>query len=166
MASIVLVLDGLRSTHNVGSILRTADGFGVSRIYLCGITPYPTNSEDKRLPHLSEKITKQISKTALGAELNLNIHYHKHILEVIEKLKIEGYSIVALEQSRKSVKLIDFLPGTKTALVVGNEVTGVDSQVLSLANKIVEIPMIGRKESFNVAVSTAIALYDLMQKTK
>lgn len=160
---VVLVLDNIRSTHNVGSILRSADGFGVSKVFLCGITPYPLLENDKRLPYLSAKIDKQINKTALGAEKSIRIEHHESILEVLEHLKIQKFELIALEQTPTSTDLKDFEVPTKLVLVVGNEVEGVNHEVLKQCKTHLEIPMKGHKESFNVAVSTAIALYELMR---
>ncbi len=161
MHQIILVLDNIRSTHNVGSILRSADGFGVSKVYLCGITPYPKLMSDTRLPYLAEKIDKQIAKTALGAEKSMNIEYSESTLAVLDELKNSGYEVAALEQSSKSISLRDFEPKMNLALIVGNEVEGVAQAVLDLCDTHLEIPMCGKKESFNVSVATAIALYQL-----
>lgn len=157
---IVVIAHNIRSTHNTGSILRTADGFGVTKVYCTGYTPYPALADDTRLPHLRDKITKQIHKTALGAEKHLPIAHADEILPVFKKLKTEGYHIVALEQSPRSVMLSDFRPRhDKIALLLGEEVHGISAKILPMCNTIVEIPMQGQKESFNVSVAAGIALY-------
>ncbi|MDQ2973041.1 MAG: TrmH family RNA methyltransferase [bacterium] len=160
---LVLILDNIRSSHNVGSILRTCDGLGINEVYLCGITPYPKSKNDDRLPHLAEKTEKQISKTSLGAEKTVKWHYRKSVTETLDDLKSKSYVIAALEQTACSVSLSEYNKPVKLVLIVGNEVTGVSSVVLEICDSSLEIPMHGDKESFNVAVAAAIALYVLMQ---
>lgn len=161
MRHIVLIVHDIRSCHNVGSLLRTADGLGVSKVFLSGYTPYPSTEHDPRLPHIHQKLTQQIHKTALGAENSVAWEHADDISEVLTRLKIDGYSLIALEQAGTSVKLPDYKPPEKVALLLGREVEGVDPVLLSQVNKIVEIPMLGAKESFNVAQAVAIALYHL-----
>ncbi len=161
MVNIVLVAHNIRSAHNVGSLLRTADGLGVSSIYLTGYTPYPHLPGDKRLPHLANKLNAQIAKTALGAEKVLRIHHSSDVLSVIGKLKSLKFKIVALEQTAQSVSLVDFNPTQKIALIVGNEVEGLDSSIVKAVDLCLQIPMLGVKESFNVSVASAIALYNI-----
>ena len=147
--SISLVLDNIRSRENVGSIFRTADGAGVKRIYLCGITPIP--------PH------EKISKTALGAEKYVPWEYHKTTHVLLKKLKKDHINIVALEQTKDAENI--FMFGDKTskhvALIVGNEVKGISPKILKYCDKVVYIPMFGKKESLNVGVATGVALYQL-----
>jgi tRNA G18 (ribose-2'-O)-methylase SpoU len=160
--SIVLIAHNIRSTHNVGSILRTADGFGVAKVYLTGYTPYPTQPNDSRLPHLRDKLTMQIHKTALGAEVTMSTEHRETPDSLLQDLKDDGYELVALEQSPKSVFLPEFTPrGYKLALLLGEEVHGIEPHLLKLCDAIVEIPMRGHKESFNVSVATGISLYEL-----
>lgn len=158
--NIVLIAHNIRSAHNVGSILRTCDGFGVKKVYFTGYTPYPTSKNDDRLPHLAEKITSQIHKTALGAELTVPSE-KSEIIGVIKKLKSDGFSLVALEQDKKSVSLQNYAPPLKIALLLGEEVHGIDKELMKLCEQIIEIPMHGTKESFNVSVAIGIALYQL-----
>ena len=159
MPEIILLLHNIRSTHNVGSIFRTAEGFGVSKIILSGCTPYPTLLYDTRLPHIREKLTAQIHKTALGAEQMVPFEYTEQ--PNVTALKGAGYRIVALEQSPKSVILRDYVAPQKLALVLGEEVHGIPPELLAECDDILEIPMHGKKESFNVSVAGAIALYEL-----
>lgn len=159
MPEIVLLLHNIRSTHNVGSIFRTAEGFGVSKIILSGYTPYPTLPHDSRLPHIREKLTAQIHKTALGAEQMVPFEYVEQ--PDIAALKQAGYRIVALEQSPKSITLRDYIAPAKLVLVLGEEVHGIPPELLAECQDILEIPMHGQKESFNVSVAGAIALYEL-----
>ena len=156
-----LVIHNVRSCHNVGSLLRTADGLGVAQVYMSGYTPYPKSENDNRLPHVSEKATKQIQKTALGAEKTVTWEHSADVFKLIQKLKSDGYTITALEQSDKSIALPGFKSDKNIVLVVGREVEGIEKEVLNEANIILEIPMLGKKESFNVSSAAAIALYHL-----
>lgn len=158
MSKITLILHNIRSTHNVGSIFRTAEGFGVSKIILSGYTPYPKLKNDKRLPHLTEKLTAQIHKTALGAEILVPFEYHDNILTWLDATTLP---LVVLEQHPNSTSVVDFKAPEEFALLLGEEVNGVSTELLKRANNIVEIPMKGQKESFNVSVAAAIALYAL-----
>jgi tRNA G18 (ribose-2'-O)-methylase SpoU len=155
------VLENIRSTHNVGSILRTADSFGVIEVFFCGYTPYPLFSGDKRLPHLANKITKDIHKTALGAEKHMPFQTYENINDAIELLKTKGFIFASLEQSKNSQPLNQFNTNKDIALALGNEVKGVSKETLKASDVILEIPMFGKKESLNVSVSVAIALYSL-----
>lgn len=160
--SVSVIAHNIRSTHNVGSILRTCDGFGVSQVFCTGYTPYPTLPGDTRLPHISNKLTAQIHKTALGAEQTMHIEHSAELAPVLDKLKAEGYKIVALEQSPNAIILPNFKPqAQKIALLLGEEVHGIPQTLLAKCDAIVEIPMTGQKESFNVSVATGIALYVL-----
>jgi tRNA G18 (ribose-2'-O)-methylase SpoU len=149
---IVLVLDNVRSLNNVGSAFRTADAFRIEKIYLCGITGTP--------PH------RDIQKTALGATESVEWEYCLNTMEAVDKLKNSGYQISALEQVDNSKMLNDFLPegGHKYALIFGNEVFGVEEEVLKACDHILEIPQLGTKHSLNISVSLGIAVWDLMVK--
>lgn len=162
---IVLIAHDLRSTHNVGSLLRTAEGLGVSRVYLTGYTPYPIMKKDSRLPHLAVKIDKDITKTALGAEKLVKWTHESDIFKLMAGLKASHYNLVALEQTPDAVPLPDFRPESSVALVVGNEVTGLGKEILESVQKVVEIPMRGKKESFNVVQAAAMAVYHLTHIT-
>ncbi|MFZ5820018.1 MAG: RNA methyltransferase [Chloroflexota bacterium] len=144
------LLDNIRSAWNVGAIFRSADGLGVSKLYLCGITPTPEN--------------KTVTKTSLGAERNVAWEHAQDGVETARKLKAEGYRLVALEQDERAIplqaKLVSDL--RKAVLIVGNEVTGVDPELLDLCDQIVHIPMRGNKRSLNVEVAFAIAAYTLI----
>lgn len=158
MPEITLVLNNIRSTHNVGSIFRTAEGFGVKEVILAGYTPYPAFKGDSRLPHLAEKITKQIHKTALGAESMVAFDRYENLEEWLANTHLP---LVALEQSTHSVDIRTFAPPKKFALLLGEEVDGIAEDTLKKCKAILEIPMAGKKESFNVSVATGIALYAL-----
>ena len=161
MQSRILILDNLRSAHNVGTILRTADGAAWPEVYLCGTTPAPELPGDPRPPYAKDRAAKEIAKTALGAETELDLHYAANTAVIVAQLRQKGYQLIALEQSPKSVGLDSFQTAGRMALVVGNEVDGVSSEVLELCDIILELPMRGRKESLNVAVAAGIAMYRL-----
>jgi len=161
MADIILIAHNLRSIHNVGSLLRTADGLGVKTVYLTGYTPYPLSKNDSRLPHLAKKIDAQIAKTALGAEKSQAWHHREDIKSLVRELRSQEFLIAALEQAQAAVKLPDFEPPTKIAVIVGREVEGLESEVLKLCDTVLEIPMLGNKESFNVVQAAAMALYHI-----
>ncbi len=156
---IVLIAHNLRSCHNVGSLLRTAEGLGISRVILSGYTPYPKSEVDPRLPHEANKIHRQIAKTALGAEKCVPWEHVTTIEDSIEALKKDGFSVLAVEQTVTSIQLPDFSPPEKLALIVGREVEGIEQEVLTLCDGSLEIPMFGRKESFNVVQAAAMAMY-------
>ncbi len=160
MTNVILIVDNIRSTHNVGSLLRTSDGLGIEHVYLCGITPYPHLGESEtRLPHIANKLNKDIHKTALGAEESQSWSYIQNTEDIILQLKKENWTIVALEQTNNSTMLTDFNLKQKIAIVAGPEVTGIDKNILKLCDSSVEIPMKGKKESLNVSVAAAIALF-------
>lgn len=150
---LVLVLDNIRSVHNVGAIFRTADAAGVDKIYLCGYTPTPLDRFGR--------VRKDLHKAALGAEKTVTWEACHDISIQARELKKEGYIIVALEQDPNSVDYKIFKPKGKVALVLGNEIDGVSREVLELADKIIEIPMKGKKESLNVSVAAGVALFHL-----
>jgi len=156
---IILVAHNLRSCHNVGSLLRTAEGLGVDVVILSGYTPYPVKDGDNRMPHIANKLHKQISKTALGAEETQAWKHYETIEEVLDYLKVEGYQLAAVEQASNSIPLPGFRPPEKLALLMGREVEGVEPEILARCDQIIEIPMFGSKESFNVVQAAAMALY-------
>lgn len=160
MPEIIVILHNIRSTFNIGSIFRTCEGFGVKEIIISGYSPYPKlTTNETRLPHIAEKLTKQIHKTALGAELMVPFKYIEN--PDFSLLKNEGFKIVGLEQHPNSTKLNDYSPSAKIALILGEEVNGITDNMLELCEDIIEIPMRGKKESFNVSVAAGIALFAL-----
>lgn len=161
MREIVLLVHDMRSCHNVGSLLRTAEGFGIQKIYFSGYTPYPAMDNDVRLPHISQKLTQQIHKTALGAESLVDWEYREDVSSTITELRQDGYAIVALEQNEHAIMLQDFQPPSKLVLLLGREVEGIAPELLNLVDTILEIPMLGHKESFNVVNASAVAMYQL-----
>jgi tRNA G18 (ribose-2'-O)-methylase SpoU len=159
MPEIIVIIHNIRSTYNVGSIFRTCEGFGVTKIILSGYSPYPKTKNDARLPHISSKLTAQIHKTALGAEAMVPFEYRTQLDPTT--LRAEGYRIVGLEQDNRAVQLADYPVPDKLALILGEEVEGIDNALRDMCDDLIEIPMHGKKESFNVSVATGIALYHL-----
>ena len=155
-----LVAVDVRSAHNIGSLFRSCEGFG-AELFLVGICPRPMHDGDDRLPHIAASAHKEIAKTALGAEGQVRWRYARTLKEGIETLKSEGYKIIALEQSDTSKPIYDLKPGEKTAVLVGREVEGLSAEELKLCDETYEIPMAGKKESFNVSVAAGIVLYQL-----
>ena len=163
---IVLVLDNIRSTYNVGAILRTFEGFGGREIICSGVTPCA--ARPGLLPHLAEKLEHQIGKTALGAEKTLKIEYSDNILDFLQAEKAAGSPILGLENNLDDSRVVRLseikthLKGSqRVILVLGEEVNGIRTEVRNLCDRFAEIPMRGQKESFNVSVATGIALYEL-----
>ena len=139
--------------------MRTADGLGLETVYLSGYTPYPKAKTDNRLPYMAEKIDRQIVKTALGAENMVHWEHVDDIGNLIADLKHLGYQIVAVEQTAAAQDLLEYQPTAQVALIVGREVDGIEGEVLEMADKVVSIPMLGQKESFNVVQAAAMALF-------
>ena len=163
MPDIIVIAHNIRSIHNIGSIFRSAEGFGVSKLILSGYSPYPTISDDTRLPHLSAALSKKINKTALGAESLVPYEYAQ--TPPLKELRDSGYVIVGLEQDTSSVPLSEYKPAHKIALLLGEEVEGISRDLVSQCDVLVEIPMYGKKESYNVSVAAGIALYRLTSVT-
>ena len=160
MTEIIIIAHNIRSTHNIGAIFRTAEGFGVSKIIISGYSPYPKLPQhDPRLPHIVEKLTTQIHKTALDAE-NIVPFEHQETPD-LATLKNQGYRVVGLEQDSRSVMINNYQKPDKIALLLGEEVNGITNEMRAECDDLIEIPMFGKKESFNVSVATGIALYAL-----
>ncbi|NNM22938.1 MAG: RNA methyltransferase [Flavobacteriaceae bacterium] len=153
-SNVIIVLDNVRSLNNVGSVFRTAEALMVNKIYLCGITATP--------PH------KDIQKTALGATESVEWEYRKDTLELVQELKNSGVFVVSVEQAENAQMLDEFEVDTTLtyALVFGNEVKGVQQDVVSSSNTVIEIPQFGTKHSFNISVSVGVVLWDLFSKMK
>ena len=151
---VVVVLDNVRSMHNIGSIFRTSDGFSIEKLYLCGITAQP--------PH------REIEKTALGATQSVEWAHFESTLAAVSYLRSEGYLIIAIEQAEGSVMLNTYKPQSdkKYALILGNEVNGVADEVMAQIDQCIEIPQFGTKHSFNVVISAGIVLWDFFAKLK
>lgn len=159
MRNILLIVHNVRSCHNVGSLLRTAEGLGVHHVYLTGYTPYPAMDNDSRMPHIATKMTKQIHKTALGAEDQIAWDHAPDVFEIIQSLKQQGYEIAAIEQTDTAQTLPDYAVSENIAILVGREVEGIEPEVLAACDISLEIPMFGKKESFNVVQAAAMALF-------
>ena len=146
-----LILDNVRSVYNVGAIFRTAIGLGLNHVYLCGITPTPKH--------------KQFKKTSLGAENFINWEKSLNCVEQCKSLKEKGYQLISIESTSESISLLNLkkvdLGDSKTAIIVGNEITGIDPKVLSLSDLVISIPITGKNKSFNVTTALGIALFHL-----
>lgn len=151
----ILILPNIRSALNVGAIFRTCDAVGVDKVYLTGYTPRPTDKFGR--------IQKDIAKSALGAEQWIPWEYEESLEKLITKLKKEGYQIIALEQDEKSVDYRKVKVGEKVAIILGEEVNGLDKKILKKCDVIAEIPMYGKKESLNVSVACGVALFKLLE---
>lgn len=151
---IIVILDNIRSLNNIGSVFRTSDAFLIEKIYLCGITAQP--------PH------RDIRKTALGATETVSWEYMEDTVKLVQQLKQDGVGVYAVEQVEGSVMLNDFKPASNTpiALILGNEVNGVQQEVVSECDGAIEIPQLGTKHSLNISVSAGIVLWDVFQKIK
>ena len=148
---IIVILDNIRSMHNVGSVFRTADAFLIEAIFLCGYTPQP--------PH------RDIQKTALGATETIDWIYFPTTMEAVQMLKEKGYRIFAVEQAEGSISLERFVQTEeKTAVIFGNEVDGVDATVLPLCDGCIEIPQLGMKHSLNISVAAGIVLWEMVRE--
>jgi len=151
---LIIVLDNIRSLNNIGSVFRSADAFRIEKIYLCGITAQP--------PH------RDIHKTALGATESVEWEYVDDTVELVEKLKSNNVITLSIEQAEDSIKLDKFTPkkNQKYAIIMGNEVDGVQQSVINGSDYVLEIPQIGTKHSLNISVCTGVILWDLFSKIK
>lgn len=149
---IIVILDNVRSANNVGSVFRSSDAFLIEKIYLCGITATPPN--------------KDIQRTALGATDSVDWEYAEDTLSVVKKLQNNGVYVASIEQAENAIMLNKFTPATNTkiAIVMGNEVKGVQQDVVSASNTCIEIPQLGTKHSLNISVTCGITLWDLFNK--
>lgn len=147
----ILIIHDIRSNYNVGAMLRTADGAGVRKVYLSGTTPSPKDRFGR--------LVGEIHKTALGAEQSVDWEYVSDIYPVLDELKKSGFRVVAVEQAIDSVSLYDFQVPDKVAYIMGSETEGLPQNVLAAADVILELPMLGEKESLNVSVTAGIVLY-------
>lgn len=176
---LIVVLDDVRSLHNVGSVFRTADAFRLEAIYLCGITATPetvTNADGTVIKDCSLKAVQEIHKTALGAEESVDWRYFKSATDAVESLKNDGYTVMAVEQCHGSTMLQDFVPACPVskqkdgkrgyAVILGNEVKGVHQEVIDLCDGCLEIPQYGTKHSLNVSVTGGIIIWHFVQKLK
>lgn len=176
---LIVVLDDVRSLHNVGSVFRTADAFRLEAIYLCGITATPdtvTDADGTVIKDCSLKAVQEIHKTALGAEESVDWRYFKSATDAVESLKNDGYTVMAVEQCHGSTMLQDFVPACPVskqkdgkrgyAVILGNEVKGVHQEVIDLCDGCLEIPQYGTKHSLNVSVTGGIIIWHFVQKLK
>lgn len=149
---IIVILDNIRSSNNVGSVFRSSDAFLIEKIYLCGITATPPN--------------KDIQRTALGSTDSVTWEYHQDTLSVVKQLQNKGVFVASIEQAEQATLLHEFTPnpGQKIAIVMGNEVKGVQQEVVSASNTCIEIPQLGTKHSLNISVTCGVVLWDLLGK--
>ena len=153
---VVVVLDNVRSVHNVGAIFRTADALGVNKIFLCGVTPTPVDRFGRE--------RSDLHKSALGAEKSVSWRHLSSTLLCVEQLQKEGYTVVCVEQSKNSIDYKTVTLKNKTCFVFGNEVEGISEDVLNCADQIAEIEMMGEKESLNVAVTFGVMMFRMMDR--
>ncbi len=156
--NLILILDNIRSVHNVGSIFRTADGAGVSKIFLCGTTPSPIDRFGRK--------RNDFAKVSLGAEESVEWKYFETTQEAVFFAKEKGSEIVSLEQDSRSVSYGEYVPKENVALVLGTEVSGLGEEIKNLSDVIIEIPMRGKKESLNVSVASGVAMYEILKNKK
>jgi 23S rRNA (guanosine2251-2'-O)-methyltransferase len=151
---IIIILDNIRSLNNIGSVFRTSDAFLIEKIYLCGITAQP--------PH------NDIRKTALGSTETVDWEYQENSIDIVRKLKVEGVKVCSIEQAENATMLNNFKPqaNTKYAFVFGNEVKGVQQEVVSNSDVVIEIPQYGTKHSLNISVSCGVVVWDVFSKIK
>jgi tRNA G18 (ribose-2'-O)-methylase SpoU len=162
MEQITLVLDNIRSAHNVGAIMRSAAAFGIQDMACLGVTPYPRQGDDSRLPHIASRAHRAIAKTALGAEEALTVRHFQHIDDFRERFTA---SVYALEQTPEATGLPEFRPRPPLALIIGNELEGVSGQALARTAGCIQIPQeTTAKASLNVATACGVALYDCYAK--
>lgn len=165
MSQLTLILDNIRSSHNVGAILRTCDATGISMIFACGTTPYPRQKDDQRDPVAANRNSREIAKTALGAEQTVAVSYRLAAAEAVAELTAGGWHVYGLEQAPQSLDLFSFEPSFPAALVLGSETSGIGPEALNACEAVLEIPQLGRKESLNVSVAAGIAVYNFRRQT-
>lgn len=163
---IIVIAHNIRSVQNVGSILRTADCLGVQKVHASGYTPNLQRQTDGSnlplLPHVRDKLRRELHRSALGAEELVPFEYSGDVIALFDRLRADGFTVVGLEQNERSVALPDYSPSGKVALLLGEEVHGLTAELRAQCDQLVEIPMFGVKESYNVAVATGIALYHMI----
>ena len=149
---LIVILDNIRSLNNIGSVFRTSDAFLVEKIYLCGITATPPN--------------KEIHKTALGATDSVDWEYSENTIDIVNNLKEDNVEIISIEQAENAVMLNDFVAedGKKYAIIFGNEVKGVEQQIVSASDKVIEIPQYGTKHSLNISVSAGVVIWEMFKQ--
>ncbi len=161
---LIVIAHDIRSTYNIGSLFRTCECLGVDELIISGYSSYPEVKDDTRLPHIANKLTEQINKTALGTIDMIKWQHVNDLAAKIQELRANGYLIVGLEQSSKSISLNDFTREKNIALILGREVEGIEDKIIKLCDELIEIPQKGNKESLNVVQAAAIAIYNLSYK--
>lgn len=161
MRSIVVLAHNLRSVFNVGSLLRTSDVFAVERVYVTGFTPYPSQPDDSRDPKLQAQLTKRMAKSAAGAEHTMPVTAHTDVYTLLDTLRAAGYTVAGLEVDADAVSTTDYRPPDRIALLLGDEVLGIEATLRERCDVLLQIPMYGQKSSLNVSVAAGIALHSL-----
>lgn len=159
--NIVVIAHNLRSVYNVGALLRTAEVFAAKKVYVTGFTPYPTHPGDTRDAKLQAQQTRQMAKSAAGAERTMPFTQQPDVHGLIDELHEQGYAVAGLEIDPQAVALDAYRPPGKVALLLGDEVRGIDEPLRQHCDLLLQIPMFGRKDSLNVSVAAGIALYSL-----
>lgn len=159
--SIVVIAHNLRSVHNVGSLLRTGEVFAADKVYVTGFTPYPTHPGDERSEKLQARQTRQMAKAAAGAERTMPFERHEEVYELLGSLREEGYVVAGLEIDPRAIDLAEYSPPQKVAVLLGDEVRGIDPALRDSCDLLLQIPIYGQKYSLNVSVAAGIALYSL-----
>lgn len=159
--SIVVIAHNLRSVHNVGSLLRTGEVFAVDTVYVTGFTPYPTHPGDERDAKLQAQQTRRLAKAAAGAERTMPFERHTDVSALLDSLREAGYVVAGLEIDPQAVTLADYPPAQKVALLLGDEVAGIEADLRDRCDLLLQIPVYGDKHSLNVSVAAGIALYAL-----
>lgn len=159
--SILVIAHNLRSVYNVGALLRTAEVFAVDKVYVTGFTPYPTHRGDTRDAGLQTQQTRQMAKSAAGAERTMPFAHQPDVHGLIDTLHEQDYTVAGLEIDQEAVALGDYRPPSRIALLLGDEVRGIETSLRKRCDLLLQIPMFGRKDSLNVSVASGIALYSL-----
>lgn len=159
--SVVLVAHNLRSMHNVGSLLRSGEVFAVEKVWVTGFTPYPTYPGDERDAKLQDKQTRRMARAAAGAEQTMPLEHHPDVHGLLGSLREQGYAVAGLEIDPDAGAVADYPPEQKVALLLGDEVFGIDPSLREACDVLLQIPMYGQKFSLNVSVAAGIALYSL-----
>lgn len=159
MMQLVIILDNIRSAHNVGAILRTCDAAGTKKVICCGTTPYPRLVNDQRDPVIINRNTREITKTALGAEQSISIEYKNDAISALAPYRAKGWTIYGLERKLHATGIMNAVLSSPAVLILGSETHGLSQELMGYCDEILQIPQWGDKESLNVAVAAGIAIY-------
>jgi len=162
--SIVLVAHNLRSIHNVGSLLRTGEVFAIDKVYVTGFTPHPSHPGDQRDAQLQEKQTRRMSRASAGAEQTMPLEHYGDVHDLLRALRADGYTLTGLEIDSAAIEIGEYPADQRVALVLGDEVHGIEPTLRQACDVLLQIPMYGRKNSLNISVAVGIALYGLQTR--